>query len=183
MASLLWIWGPCLFFKSFLFFIFLYFFFFFFYCSGFCHTLKWNSHGFTCVPHPDPPSHLPLHPIPLGLPSAPGPSVCLPGESPWPEEPGGLLSVGLQRVAHDWAAKPMTPTAVEQKSSAGKQRSFPGTGPGPPRKCKPGVNTWMESRGASAVCPLQMPSPLSGPCMDILGPLWFIFQVREATLS
>ena len=33
---------------------------FFFYCSGFCHTLKWNSHGFTCVPHPYPPSHLPL---------------------------------------------------------------------------------------------------------------------------
>ena len=23
------------------------------YCSGFCHTLKWISHGFTCVPHPD----------------------------------------------------------------------------------------------------------------------------------
>ena len=52
-------------------------FFFFFYCSGFCHTLKWNSHGFTCVLHPDPPSHLPLHPIPPGLPSAPGPSACL----------------------------------------------------------------------------------------------------------
>ena len=50
---------------------------YFFYCSGFCHTLKWNSHGFTCIPHPDPPSHLPLHPIPLGLPSAPGPSACL----------------------------------------------------------------------------------------------------------
>ena len=31
----------------------------------------------TCVPHPDPPSHLPLHSIPLGLPSAPGPSACL----------------------------------------------------------------------------------------------------------
>ena len=52
-------------------------FFYFLYCSGFCHTLKWNSHGSTCVPHPDPPSHLPLHPIPLGLPSAPGPSACL----------------------------------------------------------------------------------------------------------
>ena len=51
--------------------------FFFFYCSGFCHTLKWNSHGFTCVPHPDPPSYLPLHPLPLGLPGAPGPSACL----------------------------------------------------------------------------------------------------------
>ena len=29
------------------------------YCSGFCHTLTWISHGFTCVPHPDPPSRLP----------------------------------------------------------------------------------------------------------------------------
>ena len=34
------------------------------YCSGFCHTL-------TCVPHPEPPSHLPPHPIPQGHPSAP----------------------------------------------------------------------------------------------------------------
>ena len=47
------------------------------YCSGFCHTLTWISHGFTCIPHPDPPSHLPPHPIPLGLPSAPAPSTCL----------------------------------------------------------------------------------------------------------
>ena len=46
------------------------------YCSGFCHTLTWISHGFTCVPHPDPPSRLPLYLIPLGLPSAPGPSTC-----------------------------------------------------------------------------------------------------------
>ena len=35
------------------------------YCSGFCHTLTWFSYGFTCIPHPDPPSHLPLYPIPL----------------------------------------------------------------------------------------------------------------------
>ena len=27
------------------------------YCSGFCHTLTWISHGFTSVPHPDPRSH------------------------------------------------------------------------------------------------------------------------------
>ena len=47
------------------------------YCSGFCHTLTWISHGFTCVPHPAPPSCLPPHPIPLGLPSAPAPSSCL----------------------------------------------------------------------------------------------------------
>ena len=25
------------------------------YCSDFCHTLTWISHGFTCVPHPEPP--------------------------------------------------------------------------------------------------------------------------------
>ena len=47
------------------------------YCSGFCHTLTWISHGFTCNPHPDPPSHLPLHPIPLNLPSVLGLSTCL----------------------------------------------------------------------------------------------------------
>ena len=47
------------------------------YCSGFCHPLTWISHGFTCIHHPHPPSHLPLHPIPLRLPSAPGLSTCL----------------------------------------------------------------------------------------------------------
>ena len=60
-----------------IFFKFYYYYYYFFYCSGFCHTLKWNSHGFPCVPHPDPPSHLPLPLIPLCLPSAPGPSACL----------------------------------------------------------------------------------------------------------
>ena len=47
------------------------------YCSGFCHTLTCIRHGFTCVPHPDPPSHLPPHPIPLGLPGASALSTCL----------------------------------------------------------------------------------------------------------
>ena len=40
-------------------------------CSGFCHTLTWISHGYTCVPHPEHPSHLPPHIIPQGHPSAP----------------------------------------------------------------------------------------------------------------
>ena len=79
------IWGKFIWINAFLtvcyFFFFLvvplYFYLFFFICGGFCHTLKWNSHGFTCVPHPNPPSHLPLHPFPLGFPSAPGPSACL----------------------------------------------------------------------------------------------------------
>ena len=51
--------------------------FIFLYCTGFSHTLTWISHGFTCIPHPDPPSYLHLYPIPLGLPSAPGSSTCL----------------------------------------------------------------------------------------------------------
>ena len=41
----------------------------------FCHTSTWIRHGCTRVPHPEPPSHLPLHPIPLGHPSAPAPSI------------------------------------------------------------------------------------------------------------
>ena len=32
-------------------------------------------HKCTCVTHPEPPSHLPPHPIPLGHPSAPAPST------------------------------------------------------------------------------------------------------------
>ena len=47
------------------------------YCSGFCNTLTWISCGFTCVPHPEPPSHFPPHPIPLGHLSAPAPNTCL----------------------------------------------------------------------------------------------------------
>ena len=41
------------------------------YCGGFCHIFTWISHGYTCVPHPEPPSHLPFHPLPQGHPSAP----------------------------------------------------------------------------------------------------------------
>ena len=37
----------------------------------FCHTSTWIHHGCTCVPHPEPPSHLPPCTIPLGHPSAP----------------------------------------------------------------------------------------------------------------
>ena len=57
--------------------IYIYIYIYFFFCSEFCHTLEWNSHGLTCVPHPNPPSHLPLHLLLLGFPSAPGPSACL----------------------------------------------------------------------------------------------------------
>ena len=39
-------------------------------CGGFCHTLTWISHRCTCVPYPEPPSHLPPHPTPQGCPSA-----------------------------------------------------------------------------------------------------------------
>ena len=35
-------------------------------------------------------------------------SVSWPGESPWTGEPGGLQSMGSQRVGHGWATKPST---------------------------------------------------------------------------
>ena len=41
----------------------------------FCHTLTWILHGCTCVRHPESSSYLPPHPIPLGHPSAPAPSI------------------------------------------------------------------------------------------------------------
>ena len=41
------------------------------YCGDFCHTFTWISHGYTCVPYPEPPFHLPPYPIPQGYPSAP----------------------------------------------------------------------------------------------------------------
>ena len=41
----------------------------------FCHTLTWIHHGCTRVPHPEPPSRLPLYPIPLGHPSTPDPRI------------------------------------------------------------------------------------------------------------
>ena len=41
------------------------------YCGGFCHTFTRVSHRCTCVPHPEPPSHLPPHPISQGHSSTP----------------------------------------------------------------------------------------------------------------
>ena len=40
------------------------------------------------------------------------------------------------------------------------------------------VDTCIESREASTVCLLQMPSPLSGPCADSLGPLCHFPRLR-----
>ena len=36
------------------------------YCSGFCHTLTWISHGFTCVPDPESPLQPPSPSHPSG---------------------------------------------------------------------------------------------------------------------
>ena len=38
--------------------------------------------------------------------------VFLPGDSPWTEEPGELLSMGSQRVRYDWATKHDSPGCI-----------------------------------------------------------------------
>ena len=48
----------------------IYYYFYFTILYWFCHTLTWIHHRCSCVPHPEPPSHLPPHPCPLGHPSA-----------------------------------------------------------------------------------------------------------------
>ena len=48
------------------------------YCIGFATHQQASATGVTRVPHPEPPSHLPPHTIPLGHPSAPAPSFLYP---------------------------------------------------------------------------------------------------------
>ena len=45
-----------------------YYYFYFTILYWFCHTSTCICHGYTRVPHPEPPSHLPPHTIPLGHP-------------------------------------------------------------------------------------------------------------------
>ena len=84
------------------------------YCAGFYHTSTWISHRHTYVP-----SLLVLAKsinilfytesvlqfLEKGMAT---PSSILSVESPWSEEPGGLQSMGLQRVRNDWATKHST---------------------------------------------------------------------------
>ena len=65
----------------FIFLINLFFIFYFTILYWFCHISTCIHHGCTCVPHPESPSHLPLHTIPLGHPSAPAPSFLYPGSN------------------------------------------------------------------------------------------------------
>ena len=84
------------------------------YRSGFCHTLTWISHGYTCIPHPDPPFYLPLHPIPLGLPSAPGLSTCL--MHPTMEYYSAIKKNSFESVLMRWMKlEPIIQSEVSQK--------------------------------------------------------------------
>ena len=66
--------SSLVFFLSFFFNFFLLFLFYFTILYWFCHTSICIRHGCTHVPHPEPPSLIPPHTIPLGHPSAPAPA-------------------------------------------------------------------------------------------------------------
>ena len=55
--------------------LFIYYYYYFTILHWFCHTSTWIHHRCTCVPHPEPPSHLLPRTIPLGHPSAPAPRI------------------------------------------------------------------------------------------------------------
>ena len=121
-------WGVCLFwFVLILLLLFLFYLFFFYFTIlyWFCHTSTCIHHGCTHAPHPESPSHLPPHNIPLGHPSAPAPSFMfwslgqedlleeemaphsniISKRIPWRMEPSRQQSMGLQRGRHNWASE------------------------------------------------------------------------------
>ena len=55
---------------------FIYFFLIFLFVVGFVIHCNETAMGLHVFPIPIPPSHLPLHPLPLGFPIAPGLSTC-----------------------------------------------------------------------------------------------------------
>ena len=69
--------------REFLFFFFswLVYYYYFTILYWFCHTSTWIRHRCTCVPNPEPPSHVPPHTIPLGHPSVPAPSFLYPASN------------------------------------------------------------------------------------------------------
>ena len=75
------VWIKPITFKKIFFKLLLLLFFYFTILYWFCHTSTCIRHGCTHVPHPEPPSHLPPHTIPLGHPSAPAPSFLYPASN------------------------------------------------------------------------------------------------------
>ena len=83
------------------------------YCSGFCHTLTWISHGFTCSPHPEPPPT-----------SVPIPSLwVIPVHQPWALasciQPGLVICFTLDNIDVSMLFSqiiPPSPSAIESKS-------------------------------------------------------------------
>ena len=81
------------------------------YCSVFCHTLTWISHRCRCIPHPELPSHLPPHPMPLGHPSAPALVSCI--------QPGLAICFTLDNIHVSMLFSqiiPPSPSPIESKS-------------------------------------------------------------------
>ena len=61
------------------------------------------------------------------------PSI-LAGKIPWTEEPGGLQSMGSQRVKHDWATEHDTHGTFTSSLTCTLSKSLPGTQQTPPKK-------------------------------------------------
>ena len=83
------------------------------YCSGFCHTLTWISHGFTCVPHPNP------SPASLSIPSL----WVFPVHQPWALvsciQPGLVICFTLDSILVSMLFSlniPPSPSPTESKS-------------------------------------------------------------------
>ena len=88
------------------------------YCSGFCHTLTWISHGITCVPHPDPPLLPPTPSHPTGSYQCTSPEH-LPMLTCMSIQPGLVICFTLDSILVSLLFSqniPLSPSRTESKS-------------------------------------------------------------------
>ena len=100
--------------------------------------------------------------------------VFLPGESPWAEEPGGLQSMGSQRVGHAW--KLSTAQHGTFNTSRATSRSW-GMG-----ICEPNCNFWSFRLISGADCLIKCCASRDGPS-EVKGSILVYFLNASASTS
>ena len=101
--------------------------------------------------------------------------VFLPGEPPWIEEPGGLQSMGSQRVGHDWVPKHSTIVLLDFNILAGYLDILFHD------MLEILKNIWFVH--VILICMNSQYIQDTGPLSDILFSIWFVFLFSYQLIS